>query len=140
MDGAVNISSRFYDISLSGFDVHQTVRRSSSALELYKFLGDYHGFVPFVGPILSHETIHSSETEKGKSVFNNNSIFFTGGIIAGWDIRPTRTDWWSIRTNIRYFPSLKVPATSGKQLDIQQIELNFLQLILYPGRFNANHK
>ena len=140
LDAAVNISSRFYSVSLSGFDVYQKVNRTSFGLELYRFVGDYHGFVPFIGPILTYEIINGLEIESGKTVFNHGSNFLSGGVIVGWDIRPKRTDWWGIRTNIRYFPFLKLPATLGKHLDLQQIELNFLQLILYPGRFNAKLK
>lgn len=140
MDAALNISSRFYAASLSGHGVRQDVRRTSFGLELYKFFGDYHGFVPFIGPVLSYETLAAKESENNVEVFNSRRSFLTAGIIAGWDIRPTRTDWWGVRTNIRYFPNLSMEVKDGLSLHLEQIELNFLQLILYPNRFYPHGK
>ena len=139
-DAAVNLSYRFYATALNGHSVQQNVTRKSLGIEAYKFLGDYHGFVPFIGPILSLESISAKETENDVRVFSKQKDFITGGIIAGWDIRPTRTDWWGIRTNIRYFPKLDINVDGSQSLSLSQLELNFLQLVIYPNRFVAYRK
>ena len=140
LDAALNLSYRFYSASLNGHAVQQNVTRNSLGLEMYKFLGDYHGFVPFIGPIISLESISARETENDVALFSKHREFIAGGIIAGWDIRPTRTDWWGIRTNIRYFPKLGINITGNKSLNLSQLELNFLQLVIYPNRFVAYRK
>jgi hypothetical protein len=134
MDAAVNLSVRWYTASLEGFGVKQKLKRRSLALETYKFLGDYHGFVPFLGPVLSYEEITLQEKEQGNTIFNHRYTLWQPGIIAGWDIRPKRADWWSVRTNIRYFPFLKLKSQSPYSFSLQQIEVNFLQWVVYPGR------
>ncbi len=136
-DAALNLSYRFYSASLNGHGVQQSVNRNSLGLEAYKFLGDYHGFVPFIGPIFSLESISAKEFENGVPIFSKQRDFIAGGIIAGWDIRPTRTDWWGIRTNIRYFPKLESTIDGIKSLNLSQLELNFLQLVIYPNRFGV---
>ena len=133
-DAAVNLSLRFFRSNLYAYENDQKVKRTSIALELYKFLGDYHGFVPFVGGMISREDIRVQEFEKGIETYRNSRQFLSPGIIAGWDIRPTRTDWWGVRTNIRYFPWLNLKMPAGGQINLQQIELNLLQMVLYPGR------
>ncbi|HRJ29929.1 MAG TPA: hypothetical protein PLV21_06675 [Cyclobacteriaceae bacterium] len=134
MDAAVNLSFRWYTASLEGFGVRQKLKRRSIALETYKFLGDYHGFAPFLGPVLSYEEITLHEKEQGNTVFNHSNTLWQPGIIAGWDIRPKRSDWWGVRTNIRYFPFLKLKSPSPYSFSLQQIEVNFLQWVVYPGR------
>ncbi len=140
MDAAATLSCRFYSMALNGHSVEQKVTRTSVGLELYKFLGDYHGFVPFVGPVITRESLVASEKENGQEVFHTHKEGFAGGIIAGWDIRPTRTDWWGVRTNIRYFPGLRLNVDGTRNINLQQIELNFLQLVIYPNRFSAYRK
>lgn len=133
-DASVNLSYRFYRASLTGFDVEQTVRRKSLALEAFKFFGDYHGFVPFIGPIVSREFIQVKEFENGAVTIERAHNFWSAGIIAGWDVRPTNIDWWGVRTNIRYFPFLDLGMPADTSVDFRQIEVNFLQLVLYPNR------
>ncbi len=133
-DASINLSYRSFNVELSAFDVHQFVERRSIALEVFKFFGDYHGFVPFIGPTISKEFIQVKEIENGNVVLDNIHSFWTPGIILGWDVRPTRVDWWGVRTNIRYFPLLQLPVSSNQHIDFQQIEVNFLQLVIYPNR------
>lgn len=137
LDATVNLSSRFFSSTLKAFGYTQQVKRNSLALEAYKFLGDYHGFVPFIGAIASYEKWRVRETENNAETFKRNYEFIAPGIIAGWDIRPTRTDWWGVRTNIRFFPDLTLAMPGNSRMNMQQVELNFLQMILYPGRIYA---
>lgn len=137
LDAMANFSVRFFRSTLSAYGYTQVVKRNSYALEGYKFLADYHGFVPFVGAIASYEKYKVTETENGRETFVKNYSFLSPGFIAGWDIRPTRTDWWGVRTNIRYFPFLSLSMPGNSKLYMQQVELNFLQMVLYPGRIYA---
>lgn len=139
-DAALNLSFRWFTASLEGFGVNQKLRRRSLAFEAYKFLGDYHGFVPLVGTVLSYEDITLQEKEQGSTVFNQRYNLLQPGIIAGWDIRPKRMDWWGIRTNIRYFPFLELKSSSQYSFSLQQIEVNFLQLVVYPSRVVSKNK
>jgi hypothetical protein len=137
LDATINLSWRFFNSKLSAYGTEQIIKRNSVAIEAFKFFGDYHGFVPFIGGIVSQENIHLRETDQGIEIIDASYTSVTPGIIVGWDIRPTRSDWWSIRTNIRYFPLLQLGLPSGYQIDLQQIELNFLQMVLYPNRIRA---
>lgn len=135
MDASINFSYRSYTAKLNAFDVQQSVLRRSLSLEAYKFFLDYHGFVPFAGAIVSYEYMRFHEFENHLSIHDRSKTFLTPGIILGWDIRPTRVEWWGIRTNIRYFPFLQMKLLSDYTIDLQQIELNFLQFVFYPNRF-----
>lgn len=137
LDATANLSWRAFRSRLSAYGSIQELRRHSFALELYKFLGDYHGFVPFAGGVLSLEQSRVREFEQGRLVLNRSHQYLSPGIIAGWDIRPTRTDWWGVRTNIRWFPFLKLDMPGESTINMQQVELNFLQMILYPNRIIA---
>jgi len=134
LDATINLSNRFFSSMLNAYGYTQKVKRNSIALEVFKFLGDYHGFVPFIGGVISYEKFRVRETENETETFKRNYGFVSTGIIAGWDIRPTRTDWWGVRTNIRFFPGLKLDMPGGSKLNMQQVELNFLQMVFYTGR------
>ena len=138
LDGSINLSYRSFDAELEAFDVHQSVDRKSIALEVFKFFGDYHGFVPFVGPTISREFTRVIEIENRNVVLDKIHSFWSPGIILGWDVRPTRVDWWGVRTNIRYFPLLQLSVSSNYEIDFQQIEVNFLQLVIYPNRLQGH--
>ncbi|MBY0426728.1 MAG: hypothetical protein K2Q22_13900, partial [Cytophagales bacterium] len=133
-DVGANLSYRNVQATLQAYGTSQTVKRHSVAIEGFKFFWDYHGFVPFVGLSLSHESIYFRETDPSGVKFDQWNNFFTPGLVGGWDIRPTRSDWWGIRTNIRYYPFLQWHVQNGTNIDLQSLELNFLQLVLYPNK------
>lgn len=134
VDGNINFSYRAFKESLTAFDTRQSIERKSLAIEVYKFFMDYHGFVPFAGAIASWERLRFHEIENNQTIYAKTYSRWTPGIILGWDIRPTRVDWWGVRTNIRYFPLLKLKLDNGHTIDLRQIELNFLQFVFYPNR------
>ena len=130
----VALSYRFYGQSRSGFDVSHRLNRHSLLLEGYKFLGDYHGFVPFIGGGVSYESIRFQETEAEEQVADFTTQKFTPVLTVGWDIRPARKgDWWLLRTNLRYMPFLDIQH-QGKALSLQHLEFNFIQFVIYPQR------
>jgi hypothetical protein len=133
VDAHLNLSYRPLIGSQRGYGVQQEVNRHAVALEAYKFLGDYHGFVPFVGATLGYESLQYIETDNGIQKVNQTEGKLLPGVIFGWDIRPTTTDAWLLRTNLRYTPgaALKV---QGKDIIFPNFEFNFIQLVLNLNR------
>lgn len=129
----VNYAFRPIRTVTRGFGIQQTGWRISHGIEAYKFLFDYHGFVPFVGPVVSYERL--SVSESGHSDHHGSFRGLGYGVVFGWDIRPNRLQNWVLRTNLRYFPDLSVQMNSGRSFDLGQIEFNFIQLVVYPQRF-----
>ena len=135
LDINVGVSFRQLRYESSGYDVKLNYNRRSIMLETYKFLGDFHGFVPFVGPTLAYEDLTFTDTD-GKSVKTFTSKKAALGVIFGWDIRMSRSETWLLRTNLRYTPNLQLEA-EGKKVMFDQMEFNFIQLIWFAGRSKA---
>lgn len=132
-DVHLNVAWRQGRFDTDAYDFRQENRRRSLAIEAYKFLADYHGFVPFVGPVLSWEQLSVRETDAGVIVTDAARELLAPGISFGWDIRPTRAQPWILRTNLRWFPRLRAPLASGEQA-FDQLEFNFIQFVWYPRR------
>lgn len=132
-DLQLNLAYRQGRFDTEAFDYAQQNRRQSLALEAYRFLFDYHGFVPFVGPVVAYERLRVREVDAGSEVFDESRASIAAGLTFGWDIRPTRAQSWLLRTNLRYFPSLRVPVPGGEQA-LDQLEFNFIQFVWYPRR------
>ncbi|MEM1122034.1 MAG: hypothetical protein AAGJ18_16405, partial [Bacteroidota bacterium] len=112
----------------------QTVKRSSLVLEGTKELGDYHGFVPFIGLGISYENISLTEIDREVMLTDRTSQQLTPILTFGWDIRPNKSaDWFILRTNLRYAPFLSV-GTGDAELRLNQLEFNFIQAVFYPWR------
>jgi len=112
----------------------QRLLRRSFLLEGYKFIADFHGFVPFVGVGVSSETLQLTETDRGRQITSDEQHKITPNIVFGWDIRPNRkADWFVLRTNLRYAPYLTMDVGALK-LSAQYIEFNFIQFVCYPQR------
>lgn len=135
-DAAVNLSFRRYSQHQSGFGFEQEGRRTVLGVEAIKFLGDYHGFVPFVGPMLGLETVRFNEMTAGGQATGVQETAWRFGVVAGWDIRPTGREWWVLRTNIRYTPRAGVSTEQGR-MAFDHIEVDFIQLVVYPQRLLA---
>ena len=103
-------------------------------MEATKSLFDYHGFVPFVGPAMSYEKLSFKESFEGQKVHDlvDNKIAY--GITFGWDIRPNRIQSWLLRTNLRWYPNLNLEVDIDNRISFNNIEFNFIQLIIYPSR------
>lgn len=133
-DIQINLAFRKYTSTIVAYGHMQSAGRTSITLEAYKFLTDYHGFAVFAGPAVSYEHLKVSETDKEG---NRTSAAYKGvrpGITAGWDIRPNRLQLFYLRTNLRYFPGLGVEMPDGKEIAFDALEVNFIQLVLFPGR------
>ncbi len=115
----------------SAYDYEHQLSRQSIILETYKYLADYHGFVPYVGLGMGYEKLEFTETNSDPVKKNQLSP----AVVFGWDIRPSvKGDWWILRTNLRYYPFLKLHV-ENKSLSLQHMEFNFIQFVMYPQRF-----
>jgi len=134
LDLMAALSFRPINQNRSAFRYEQKISRRSFNLELNKFVGDYHGFAPYIGLGISYENISLSEIDNGLEKPKIKTNKFSPNVTFGWDIRPSvKGDWWILRTNLRYFPFLKLDR-EGKKLSLQHLEFNFIQFVVYPQR------
>lgn len=126
----LNISASFRTMQwkLTGFDTKVNMSRTSLAFEAYKYLFDYHGFVPFIGPSVGVDYLTYKENG-----IKTQAIKPAIGLVFGWDIRLTQTGSSLLRTNLRYMPShhLKV---NGEKVMYDHLEFNFIQYVRFIGR------
>ncbi len=129
-----NLLYRATKSNIEAFGFKSDARRSAIGLEAYKFLFDYHGFVPFVGLNINYEMLNVAEVSLAGIPSSHQFNGFKPGITFGWDIRPNRIQSWYLRTNLRYTPNLDVKMSSGKDISLDNLEFNFIQLVVFPGR------
>ena len=132
-DVQLNLAARRTRFATEAFDFAQRSDRTSLALEAFKFLGDWHGFAPFVGPVVSVERLRLHERDGTVPVIQASRELVAPGVLVGWDIRPTRSQPWVLRTNLRWFPTLGLPLPDRTHA-LAQLEFNFIQLVWYPRR------
>lgn len=133
LDAVIGLAYRPISQVQEAYGVELALHRHSLRLEAYKFLFDYNGFVPFVGLGIGAEWLEVLEHD-GASAADVTARSWSPGIVFGWDIRPTPIDWFTLRTNLRYTPGLSVTMPSGNDVSFDQLEFNFIQLVLYPER------
>ncbi|MEM1218549.1 MAG: hypothetical protein AAGH79_06540 [Bacteroidota bacterium] len=136
----LNAVFRTYRSALSAHGTVQRLQRRSLGLEAIKSLGDYHGFVPFIGPVVSYEWVNGSLTEGDQTLWDEQQGSFQAGLTFGWDIRPTHLDWFFLRTNLRYFPAFDFKLDNESIIPMDQIEFNFIQMVVYLHRAAENFK
>lgn len=126
----VGLSTRSMFFRVNAFDTKIRLQRHSFALESYKFLFNYHGFVPFVGPMISMEYLSLQENGlKTATAFKP-----AAGVVFGWDIRVTKTGTSLLRTNLRYAPRLRLKAPGDHDVMFNHLEFNFIQYVTFIGR------
>lgn len=140
LDLLTALSFRPMNQKRSAYGFQQEINRKSIAAEISKFIGDYHGFAPFIGLGISYENLKLSEIDQATEITQlaNNKI--VPSLVFGWDIRPSaKGDSWILRTNLRYYPFLNIDH-QGKKLSLQHLEFNFIQFVLYPQRMRRTKK
>ena len=137
-DMHINLAYRANKAKLTGYGWANTAKRQSLTFEAYKFLGDYHGFLPFIGPNVSYENLNVTEQDGSKTPVVGTFKGVKAGITLGWDIRPDDLQGWLLRTNLRWQPNLGVSMPDGKKVRLDQLEFNFIKLELYPERLWGN--
>ncbi|MEL6866241.1 MAG: hypothetical protein AAFP19_17560 [Bacteroidota bacterium] len=128
------IGYRGYGTSTSTYGAVQVLNRKSFVAEATKYLFDYHGFVPFVGPAISYEKLSFNESFEGQRTIDAADNQWAYGLTFGWDIRPNRLQGFILRTNLRWYPNLFLTIDSESAVSFNNLEFNFIQLILYPNR------
>lgn len=128
------IGYRGYGTSTNTYGNIQQLNRKSFLFEVTKYLFDYHGFVPFVGPTISYENLSFRENFEGQQTFDIDDEKFGYGLTFGWDIRPNRIQTWILRTNLRWYPNLFLEIEPNSKVSFDNLEFNFIQLIIYPNR------
>ena len=133
-DMNIGISYRTMGDQLTAFDTKLQMRRHSFMLEAYKNIFNYLGFVPYVGITASAENLRADingvEYEETKAAL---------GIIAGWDIRVTKTGTSLLRTNLRWSPNLHLDIEGDKMM-FDHLEFNFIQYVHFIGRGKTYEK
>ena len=115
-----------------GYGASRAWRRHSFSLEAIKMLFNYHGFVPFVGPGISVNGLRYEQSE-AEATSSWSETVVTPELVFGWDIRPTKADWFILRTNLRWSPLLELEK-AGVLTSFRAVEFNFIQLVIYPQR------
>lgn len=133
-DLQVSFSWRSYTSEIQAYTFTQTASRKSLGIEVFKFISDYHGFAAFIGPIVSYEWLKVMDKADEAVQYEGTYNGVRPGITFGWDIRPNRLQQIVLRTNLRYYPSMKVKMNSGESFSFDQLEFNFIQVVVYPGR------
>lgn len=132
-DAHLNFSYRSSTKSHKGHRALFELKRELFTVDIYKFIADYHGFVPFVGisPGIDFSSIRTQDgyDRHGVSLKERNAMM---GLIFGWDIRPNRLQAFTLRTNLRYYPFMNRGADTVN-LSFSQLEINFIQIV-----FNIN--
>ena len=126
---------RSYKSSSSAYGLSHIAARRSFGIEATKYVADYHGFCPFVGPFFGLENLEFKAIESRIRVKELEERKLSYGLTFGWDIRPNRIQTFLLRTNLRWFPTLELPVENGKNIAFQNIEFNFIQLVVFPERF-----
>lgn len=133
-DLQINLAYRNINSEIKAYNYYQKVQRKALTLEVYKFIADYHGFAAFAGPAISYESLKITEKSDDVIITKKTKQGIKPGITLGWDIRPNRIQSWYLRTNLRYFPDLDIKMQDNLEISLDQLEFNFIQLVVFPGR------
>jgi len=130
---SVALAFRPMSFKQQAYGVKQVIERDALAIEVFSFLFDYQGFDPFIGLSIGWESIRYSESD---SLNQNNSFEsrdedFRLGILFGWDIRPLARTPFVLRTNLRYYPDVKIPLRNGNTYRENHLEFNFIQAVYF---------
>ncbi|GAB3893924.1 hypothetical protein [Spirosoma agri] len=128
----IGVSYRTMGTHLIAYGTDIRLRRHSFMLEGYKFLFNYLGFVPYIGPTLALESL-SATVAGGAENARYTQVKPAIGIIAGWDIRVTKTGSSLLRTNLRYTPGLRLNI-GNESIKFDHLEFNFIQYVRFIGR------
>lgn len=138
---AISVVARRWELDQDAFGLMQRQSRASVAVEALRFLGDWHGFVPFIGASLGRDHLRVRETfatvtdaaGRTPAVARGDSRWIPG-VVVGWDIQPTRTQSIVLRTNLRYAPTASLAMPDGRASSFAHLEFNFIQVVWHPRR------
>lgn len=138
---ALQLMGRRWTLAQEAYGLRQSMSRASVAVELLRFLGDYHGFVPYVGVALGGDRLRLTESwnadadTTGRAAAQSRAAWHVvPGAVIGWDIRPRRTERIVLRTNLRLAPGARLAIAEGRAASFAHLEFNFIQVVWYPRR------
>lgn len=129
-----NFAYRSVKSKIDAYDFSQEVMRKALTFEICKFICDYNGFDPYIGPAVSYEWLNVIEINQSGITSNQKYEGVKPGITFGWEIRPTKMMFLYLRSNLRYFPNLKVKMNDSKNVYLDQLEFDFFQVVFFPQR------
>ena len=132
-DLQIQVAYRSMHSKTSAYGSSQQLKRTSLAIEGFKFLLDYHGFCFFAGPSISREWWATDTNLSGRATETVKTQKIQPGIVLGWDIRPNRLQSMYLRTHLRWYPGMTVRNHEGT-IRADQLEFNYIQLVIFPGR------
>ncbi|MBL0764022.1 hypothetical protein [Marivirga atlantica] len=131
----VGLSYRDYTSGVESYNRVDLIRRRSLAVEAFKYVWNFHGFAPYIGPSIGLEKWASAQFEGDEQIgATQRTNIVSPGILFGWDILASPLETWLLRTNLRYYPFQKVKDAEGNIARVDQFEFNFIQLVIYPNR------
>lgn len=133
-DAQLNFVFRNLKSEINGYDFFQQAKRKAFSFEAYKFFADYNGFAAFAGVVISYEKLYIRDKVAGLEINHKNYQNIKPALTLGWDIRPNRIQSWYLRTHVRYFPNMNLDMPDDKNFSFDQLEFNFIQLVIFPGR------
>ena len=133
LNSSFRLSYRPIQQKETAFDYTYQLFNHSVAAEAFKFIGDYHGFAPFVGPYISLNKYRIKEIDFGNTVRDESRTEMGYGVVFGWDIKQSDVDYITLRTNLRYTPEFNFKS-GGYKFTSEHIEFNFIQIVYYPER------
>ncbi len=135
-----NIDYRNSISTLSAFGTQQNFTTHAFSVEGFKYLFDFHGLIPFAGMNVSYDKLGVSENEQGLSTMNITQKNVYVGFNLGIDIKFDQLKNFTIRSIIRYYPTMNVNGL-GNSFSFQQLEVNYLQLAYhFKQRDNTKEK
>lgn len=134
LNAFAGISYRKLNTNSTAYGYEQNLQRRSYLFEFNKFLFDYQGFVPYLGIGLSFDQLRFEERELDEIIVSKDQNSLNPTLIFGWDILPTKLEYMTLRTNLRYTPSLNIDI-DGLNIPNAQLEFNIIQFVFYPQRF-----
>ncbi|NVK52204.1 MAG: hypothetical protein HWD85_04660 [Flavobacteriaceae bacterium] len=128
------ISYRNPTFETEGFGSKQTIKKTSLAVEVNKFLTDYSGFAPYIGLNIAYDRFNYEQNVDGVKTQQTFTNEIEPGFTFGWDIVPGKTNEALIlRTNLRWYPFSKFEI-DGTKFNFSQLEYNLIQVVFYPER------
>jgi hypothetical protein len=128
-------NGKINSLALNSFHQHHKVRPYVGiSLSSYFFQHQNRNLDFPNGPAVSYETLSFQESFAGQATYDESSQQMAYGLTFGWDIRPNRVQSWILRTNLRWFPRLNLALNDEASVAFANLEFNFIQLVVYPGR------
>ncbi|MEL7369014.1 MAG: hypothetical protein AAFN74_08900 [Myxococcota bacterium] len=134
IDAVIRANYRFFYTQDKGYGRTHTYVRHSASLDVFKYVVDYQGFLPFVGGGISLEGLNYAVDDAiSEQRQDEGDLKPSLSLVVGWDFRPFETTAWALRSNVRYTPGLEI-RTGNERVAFDHFEINFLQLVIYPER------